>query len=82
MHGNVFEWCEDGWHDSYDGAPGDGSAWQAPGSGFRVLRGGCWSGPARWCRSAYRLRWPAGGRTVVVGIRPASSSPFGSHDFT
>jgi formylglycine-generating enzyme required for sulfatase activity len=30
MHGNVLEWCLDHWHDSYEGAPTDGSAWLNP----------------------------------------------------
>ncbi|HHS82420.1 MAG TPA: formylglycine-generating enzyme family protein, partial [Devosia sp.] len=54
MAGNVFEWCQDRWHDSYEGAPGDGSAWQSGGSRFRVLRGGSWSSPPSWLRSAFR----------------------------
>ncbi|MHC4955546.1 MAG: SUMF1/EgtB/PvdO family nonheme iron enzyme [Planctomycetota bacterium] len=41
MHGNVWEWCEDTWHDSYEGAPADGSAWVTPEvRDWRVLRGG------------------------------------------
>ena len=54
MHGNVWEWCEDGWHDSYKGAPTDGSIWSS-GSGLRVLRGGSWFNPSG-VRSAYRFR--------------------------
>jgi formylglycine-generating enzyme required for sulfatase activity len=42
MHGNVWEWCEDWWHDSYKGAPEDGSAWLKGGSAGRVVRGGSW----------------------------------------
>ncbi len=42
MHGNVWEWCLDRWHDSYRGAPADGSAWTAGGEITRLLRGGSW----------------------------------------
>jgi formylglycine-generating enzyme required for sulfatase activity len=56
MHGNVWEWCEDGWHDSYRGAPANGSTWtdnhsQTP---LRVLRGGSWCYDPANCRSASR----------------------------
>ena len=55
MHGNVWEWCRDCWHASYEGAPVDGSAWRSDADqGTRVLRGGSWSGPARYCRAAAR----------------------------
>ena len=55
MHGNVWEWVEDDWHDSYEGAPDDGSAWiDRPRGSGRVIRGGCWFHPAEGCRSAYR----------------------------
>ena len=44
MHGNVCEWLEDCWHDNYEGAPSDGSAWTSGGRGdHRVLRGGAWN---------------------------------------
>ena len=44
MHGNVWEWVEDCFHDNYEGAPDDGSAWTADGDcNSRVLRGGSWS---------------------------------------
>ncbi|MFK7997732.1 MAG: SUMF1/EgtB/PvdO family nonheme iron enzyme, partial [Granulosicoccus sp.] len=43
MHGNVWEWQEDCWHESYEGAPTQGSAWIEDGDcGRRVLRGGSW----------------------------------------
>jgi formylglycine-generating enzyme required for sulfatase activity len=58
MHGNVWEWVEDDWHESYRGAPTDGSAWKGPetSSALRlcVLRGGSWSDDSRACRSACR----------------------------
>jgi formylglycine-generating enzyme required for sulfatase activity len=56
MHGNVWEWCQDHWHDNYKGSPADGSAWITGGDALRrVLRGGSWCSPSRWCRSAFRL---------------------------
>jgi hypothetical protein len=54
MHGNVQEWCLDFWHDSYKGAPADGSAWTAGGGTSRLLRGGSWGSFPRHCRSAFR----------------------------
>jgi formylglycine-generating enzyme required for sulfatase activity len=55
MHGNVWEWVEDPWHESYRGAPNDGSAWIARGDpSYRVLRGGSWLFDARALRSASR----------------------------
>jgi formylglycine-generating enzyme required for sulfatase activity len=56
MHGNVWEWCADAWHDDYLGAPVDGSVWEGRASSARVLRGGCWHDPPGLCRSAARLR--------------------------
>ncbi|MEH1965134.1 caspase, EACC1-associated type [Nostoc sp.] len=54
MHGNVWEWCQDTWHDSYKEAPTDGSAWIDNDNKYQVLRGGSWYGDPRLCRSAYR----------------------------
>jgi formylglycine-generating enzyme required for sulfatase activity/uncharacterized caspase-like protein len=55
MHGNVWEWCQDVWHSSYDGAPDDGSAWVNGGnSRYRVARGGSWFSYPWRCRSANR----------------------------
>lgn len=55
MHGNVWEWCEDDWHDNYDGAPVNELPWiDNPRGASRVKRGGGWNYDARSCRSAYR----------------------------
>jgi formylglycine-generating enzyme required for sulfatase activity len=59
MHGNVLEWCQDHWHDSYKGAPIDGSAWlniDENDNRSRLLRGGSWFSDPRYCRSAGRFR--------------------------
>ena len=62
MYGNVWEWCQDRWHDDYHGAPTDGSAWESGDSPYRVIRGGKWDRNARRCRSADRgRRFPNGG---------------------
>jgi formylglycine-generating enzyme required for sulfatase activity len=58
MHGNVWEWCEDHWHDSYNFAPGDDQPWHIPAAAddeLRLLRGGSWYIYPAHCRSAYRF---------------------------
>jgi formylglycine-generating enzyme required for sulfatase activity len=69
MHGNVWEWCEDWFHDSYKGAPSDGSAWESGGGQYRVLRGGSWSGRLLYCRSAIRDGAPPDKRGDGNGLR-------------
>jgi formylglycine-generating enzyme required for sulfatase activity len=54
MHGNVWEWCEDNWHNSYQNAPSDGSAWLIKDNDYQIVRGGSWYGLPNLCRSAYR----------------------------
>jgi formylglycine-generating enzyme required for sulfatase activity len=76
MHGNVFEWCQDAWHSSYEGAPTDGSAWIEGGdSERRILRGGSWGDIPRICRSAYRSDDYAEYRDDIFGFRVCCSAP-------
>ncbi len=56
MHGNVWEWCQDRWHNNYTGAPLNGSAWESE-QDSRVFRGGSWDGDGGNCRSAYRYTY-------------------------
>lgn len=72
MHGNVWEWVEDVWHDNYTGAPTDGSAWKVGGDAARrVLRGGSWYYDPRILRSAFRYGLAPDGRGVNSGFRIA-----------
>ncbi len=55
MHGNVWEWCADPWHENYNSAPTDGSVWESGGdTQSRLLRGGSWQSTPWLCRSAFR----------------------------
>lgn len=71
MHGNVYEWCEDDWHDTYNAAPSDSSAWiDNPKRGNRrVMRGCSWGNFAQRCRSAYRYKGRPSLRVNYVGFR-------------
>ena len=71
MHGNVWEWVQDCWHDNYVGAPADGSAWETDNCQYRVLRGGSFSGWAGFLRSADRFRVGPEYRGVNYGFRCA-----------
>ena len=72
MHGNVFEWVEDTWHDGYDGAPADGTPWvQGGDASRRVIRGGSWlDGPPN-LRAANRDERPPSTREPFIGFRLA-----------
>ena len=71
MHGNVYEWVADCWHDNYEGAPSDGRAWTSGGNGnFRVVRGGCWDNDDPWLlRCASRHEWSPSYRVYLFGFR-------------
>jgi formylglycine-generating enzyme required for sulfatase activity len=71
MHGNVQEWVQDCFHDNYEGAPDDGSAWTTSCAGGRkVLRGGSWyHDPRKDLRSASRIALSAGYQSNHNGIR-------------
>ena len=75
MAGNVYEWVADCYHESYAGAPGNGSAWtggcykQSDGVMPRVLRGGSWYGDPVDCRAAFRNHFTPAYRYYTFGFR-------------
>jgi formylglycine-generating enzyme required for sulfatase activity len=72
VHGNVWEWVEDPWHDDYIAAPADGSAWLEGGDQRRrVIRGGAWYGDAIGLRVTRRGRYTADDHGNDVGFRVA-----------
>jgi formylglycine-generating enzyme required for sulfatase activity len=76
MHGNVWEWVQDVMHDSYNGAPLDGSAWETGGErARRILRGGCWLYNPRYLRSALRNGFSAAMANDIVGFRVVRELP-------
>ena len=76
MHGNVWEWCADHWHESYQGAPTDGSTWLTDDKGAnRLLRGGSWVFFPWYCRSATRSYFRPGVRFDVIGFRVCCLAP-------
>lgn len=71
MCGNVWEWCEDGWHKNYINAPIDGSVWKSL-SSKAMVRGGSWFNDPRFCRSAsrnYVFKVERGGINPSIGFR-------------
>ncbi|MBN2527603.1 MAG: formylglycine-generating enzyme family protein [Deltaproteobacteria bacterium] len=75
MHGNVWEWCEDTWHDNYKDAPRDGSAWVSEDEPGRVVRGASWdSSNPRDLRSSSRVRYGADSGSLFIGFRCVRSS--------
>jgi formylglycine-generating enzyme required for sulfatase activity len=78
LHGNVWEWCLDDWHSSYEGAPTDGSAWidkNAETRSGRVIRGGSWYYDPRNCRSAQRSNHLAVAASSSCGFRVMCAAP-------
>jgi formylglycine-generating enzyme required for sulfatase activity len=67
--GNVWEWCQDRWHESYEGAPADGSAWEQGEDPRRVERGGSFGSKPRYIRSSARGRGKPTDRYVYLGFR-------------
>jgi len=55
VHGNVYEYVEDCWHERYEGGPVDGSPWISSDCGRRVQRGGSWKARPPFIRSAIRI---------------------------
>lgn len=74
LYGNVYQWCLDRWHDNYQGAPKDGSAWLAveEEEELRVIRGGFWQSYSKCCRSTHREFCESDSRSSVVGFRVVS----------
>ena len=72
LHGNVWEWCADHWHDRYNFAPGDDQPWLIPAAADdepRLLRGGSWFSSPRYCRSAFRNLALPDNADNIVGFR-------------
>jgi formylglycine-generating enzyme required for sulfatase activity len=78
MHGNVWEWCQDMWHYGYEGAPADGSPWVTADIFIPLMRGGSFTNPQWWLRSANHMRNDPGcrhsynqGLRIVRDLRPS-----------
>ena len=76
MYGNVWEWCADHWHDSYEGAPDDGTIWLSSDEDvLHVVRGGSWGNDPGDCRSASRTGINRGDAYDFIGFRVVCSAP-------
>ena len=73
MQGNVWEWVEDVWHDTFDGAPDNGSAWLSGDPTFRVIRGSSWHNEPELARSAIRFKRHKKVQFDTLGLRVARS---------
>ena len=80
MTGNVAQWVQDCYHDSYVGAPTDGSAWLTGDCSVRNVRGGAWSLHGWSVRTAQRIGDPAAMRNDHLGFRVAVGLPQGSRE--
>jgi formylglycine-generating enzyme required for sulfatase activity len=68
INGNVWEWCQDNWHDNYNGAPSDGSTWESESDSSRVVWGGNWINGNMLCRSACRYEFEPDERYNSLGF--------------
>lgn len=75
MTGNVWEWTQDCYNDSYEGAPTDGSAWGTGDCDDRVTRGGGWNRAASRARFSYRGADGSDHRDNNIGFRLARTLP-------
>jgi len=71
MLGNVWEWVQDCYHDNYNNAPTDGSAWESGNCDRRVLRGGSWLHEPQFERSSYRFGDTPDYHYLYIGFRLA-----------
>jgi formylglycine-generating enzyme required for sulfatase activity len=76
MQGNEWEWVEDAWHDSYDGAPQEGLAWAPGDPDYRVARGGSWRNDASFLRAAAREKRNINVKFDTLGFRVARTLSF------
>jgi len=82
MHGNVWEWCSDRWHETYSGAPNDGTSWDSghesdltEDTAQYVIRGGSWMDLAITCRAASRIGLAANTHSDDLGFRVVCQLP-------
>ncbi|MBX7222891.1 MAG: SUMF1/EgtB/PvdO family nonheme iron enzyme [Blastocatellia bacterium] len=70
LHGNVWEWCQDGWHETYHGLPLDGTPWLEGGDQTKkVVRGGSWTMNGHVCRTALRNGLRPSVKILSLGFR-------------
>ena len=72
-NGGVWEWVNDCWHKSYEGAPQDGSSWDKPDCRENVIRGGSWRNDASYVHSASRFKYDTNVRYLLNGFRVAKT---------
>jgi formylglycine-generating enzyme required for sulfatase activity len=69
LAGNVSEWVEDCWHDSYRRAPDNGASWVNPGCRMGIVRGGSWASSPAQTRSAWRAPMDVESTNARIGFR-------------